>query len=50
VGKAAGRAIRMSIILVTLLNLLMSLVFWGGKDTARIVGSVNVAGFGAGLL
>jgi hypothetical protein len=23
---------------VTLLNLLMSLVFWGGKDTARIVG------------
>lgn len=38
VGKAAGRAIRMSIILVTLLNLLMSLVFWGGKDTARIVG------------
>lgn len=47
VGKAAGRAIRMSIILVTLLNLLMSLVFWGGKDTARIVGSM---GIGGGLL
>jgi phospholipid/cholesterol/gamma-HCH transport system permease protein len=42
VGKAAGRAIRMSIILVTLLNLLMSLVFWGGKDTARIVGLIHV--------
>jgi phospholipid/cholesterol/gamma-HCH transport system permease protein len=38
VGKAAGRAIRLSIILVTLLNLWLSLVFWGGKDTARIVG------------
>ncbi|WP_421121526.1 MlaE family ABC transporter permease [Aquihabitans daechungensis] len=44
VGKAAGRAIRMSIILVTLLNLLMSLVFWGGKDTARIVGSIGIGG------
>src|SRR4051794_23170399 len=42
VGKAAGRAIRMSIILVTLLNLLLSLVFWGGKDTARIVGFVGL--------
>jgi phospholipid/cholesterol/gamma-HCH transport system permease protein len=46
VGKAAGRAIRMSIILVTLLNLLMSLVFWGGKDTARIVGSIGFVGGG----
>ncbi|MCU1498288.1 MAG: Conserved hypothetical integral rane protein YrbE1B [Acidimicrobiales bacterium] len=38
VGKAAGRAIRLSIIAVTILNLLLSLVFYGGKDTARIVG------------
>lgn len=48
VGKAAGRAIRMSIILVTLLNLLLSLVFWGGKDTARIVGLVSTFGPGIG--
>ncbi len=38
VGQAAGRAIRLSIIVVTLLNLLLSIVFWGNKETARIVG------------
>ncbi len=38
VGQAAGRAIRLSIIVVTVLNLLLSIVFWGNKETARIVG------------
>ena len=38
VGTAAGRAIRVSIVTVVILNLFFSLVFWGGKDTARIVG------------
>lgn len=38
VGQAAGRAIRVSIISVVTLNLVLSLVFWGGSDTARIVG------------
>src|SRR3954463_16356627 len=41
VGKAAGRAIRLSIIAVTILNLVLSLIFYGGKDTARIVGIVG---------
>ena len=39
VGVAAGRAIRMSIIVVVLINLLMSLVLFGGVNfTARLVG------------
>ena len=38
VGQAAGRAIRVSIISVVVLNLVLSLIFWGGADTARIVG------------
>ncbi len=39
VGVAAGRAIRLSIILVVLLDLLMSLVMFGGASaTARLVG------------
>lgn len=38
VGQAAGRAIRVSIISVVVLNLILSLIFWGGSDTARIVG------------
>lgn len=38
VGEAAGRAIRVSLIVVVLLNLLFSLLFYGGQDTARIVG------------
>ena len=42
VGKAAGRAIRLSIILVTLINRVLSLIFYGGKDTARIVGMVGM--------
>jgi hypothetical protein len=35
---AAGRAIRLSIIVIVLLNLLGSLIFFGGQGTARIVG------------
>lgn len=46
VGKAAGRAIRLSIISVTVLNLLLSLLFYGGKDTARIVGLLTPTGVG----
>jgi phospholipid/cholesterol/gamma-HCH transport system permease protein len=42
VGTAAGRAIRTSIVTVVVLNLFFSLVFWGGKDTARIVGLVHL--------
>jgi phospholipid/cholesterol/gamma-HCH transport system permease protein len=38
VGEAAGKAIRVSLIVVVLLNLLFSLIFYGGQDTARIVG------------
>jgi phospholipid/cholesterol/gamma-HCH transport system permease protein len=38
VGQAAGRAIRVSIISVVSLNFVLSLFFWGGQDTARIVG------------
>jgi phospholipid/cholesterol/gamma-HCH transport system permease protein len=38
VGQAAGRAIRVSIIAVVSLNFVLSLLFWGGQDTARIVG------------
>jgi phospholipid/cholesterol/gamma-HCH transport system permease protein len=38
VGQAAGRAIRVSIISVVTLNFILSLLFWGGEDTARIVG------------
>lgn len=39
VGVAAGRAIRLSIIVIVLINLLMSLVLFGGVNfTARLVG------------
>jgi phospholipid/cholesterol/gamma-HCH transport system permease protein len=38
VGVAAGRAIRMSIIVVVVLNLLMSFVMFGGGTTALLVG------------
>jgi phospholipid/cholesterol/gamma-HCH transport system permease protein len=44
VGRAAGRAIRASIMAVTILNLILSLVFYGDQDTARIVGLVGVTG------
>jgi phospholipid/cholesterol/gamma-HCH transport system permease protein len=39
VGVAAGRAIRLSIILVVVVNLLLSLILFGGVNvTARLVG------------
>ena len=38
VGVASGRAIRLSIIAVVVINLFFSLIFWGGGDTAKIVG------------
>ncbi|TMK84488.1 MAG: ABC transporter permease [Actinobacteria bacterium] len=38
VGVASGRAIRASIVAVVLLNLLLSLIFWGGHDTVQIAG------------
>lgn len=38
VGVASGRALRTSIVTVVLLNLLMSLLMWGGGDTVRIAG------------
>jgi phospholipid/cholesterol/gamma-HCH transport system permease protein len=39
VGVAAGRAIRLSIILVVVVNLIMSLILFGGVNvTARLVG------------
>jgi len=38
VGVAAGRAIRLSIIAVVVLNLLMSFLMFGSGTTARIVG------------
>jgi phospholipid/cholesterol/gamma-HCH transport system permease protein len=38
VGVATGKAIRMSIVVVVCLNLLLSLLMWGGGDTVRIAG------------
>lgn len=38
VGVASGRALRTSIVTVVLLNLLLSLLMWGGGDTVRIAG------------
>lgn len=38
VGVAVGRAIRLSIVTVVLLNLIMSLLFWGGGNTVRVAG------------
>jgi phospholipid/cholesterol/gamma-HCH transport system permease protein len=35
---AVGRAIRMSIIAVVVLNLILSLIFWGGKNTVSLTG------------
>lgn len=49
VGRAAGRAIRLSIIAITIINLLLSLLFYGGRDTARIVGFVPAV-FHPGLI
>ena len=38
VGVAVGRAIRLSIVAVVLLNLVMSLLFWGGGNTVKVAG------------
>ena len=38
VGVAVGRAIRLSIVTVVLLNLIMSLLFWGGGNTVKVAG------------
>ncbi len=38
VGVAVGRAIRLSIVTVVVLNLILSLVFWGGGDTVSLTG------------
>ncbi|HEX9376853.1 MAG TPA: ABC transporter permease [Actinomycetota bacterium] len=38
VGVASGRAIRTSIVCVVIINLVLSLIFWGGADTVRIAG------------
>ena len=38
VGVATGKAIRLSIVAVVLLNLFMSLLMWGGGDTVSIAG------------
>ncbi|MDQ4006034.1 MAG: ABC transporter permease [Actinomycetota bacterium] len=38
VGTASGRAIRASIVTVVVLNLFLSLLMWGGRDTVSIAG------------
>jgi phospholipid/cholesterol/gamma-HCH transport system permease protein len=38
VGVAVGRAIRASIVAVVILNLVLSLLFWGGGNTVKIAG------------
>ena len=38
VGVAVGRAIRLSIVAVVVLNLVLSLLFWGGGNTVKIAG------------
>jgi phospholipid/cholesterol/gamma-HCH transport system permease protein len=38
VGVATGKAIRMSIVVVVVLNLFLSLLMWGGGDTVSIAG------------
>jgi phospholipid/cholesterol/gamma-HCH transport system permease protein len=38
VGVAVGRAIRLSIVSVVLLNLVLSLLFWGGGNTVSLTG------------
>ena len=35
---AVGRAIRLSIVAVVLLNLVLSLLFWGGGNTVKVAG------------
>ena len=38
VGVAVGRAIRLSIVTVVILNLVLSIMFWGGGNSVRIAG------------
>jgi phospholipid/cholesterol/gamma-HCH transport system permease protein len=38
VGVAVGRAIRLSIVTVVILNLVLSVMFWGGGNSVRIAG------------
>ena len=38
VGVAVGRAIRLSIVAVVIVNLVLSLVFWGGGNTVSLTG------------
>ena len=38
VGVAVGRAIRLSIVTVVVLNLILSIIFWGGGNTVRVAG------------
>jgi phospholipid/cholesterol/gamma-HCH transport system permease protein len=38
VGVAVGRAIRASIVAVVLINLILSIIFWGGGNTVKIAG------------
>lgn len=38
VGVATGKAIRLSIVVVVVLNLFLSLLMWGGQDTVSIAG------------
>jgi phospholipid/cholesterol/gamma-HCH transport system permease protein len=38
VGVAVGRAIRLSIIVVVVLNLVLSVFFWGGGNTVKVAG------------
>ena len=38
VGVAVGRAIRTSIVVINIVNLLLSAVFWGAGETVRIAG------------
>jgi phospholipid/cholesterol/gamma-HCH transport system permease protein len=38
VGVAVGRAIRLSIVAVVILNLVLSLLFWGGGNTVKVAG------------
>ena len=38
VGVAVGRAIRTSIVVINIVNLIMSAIFWGAGETVRIAG------------
>ena len=38
VGVAVGKAIRLSIVVIVLLNLFLSLLFWGGSNTVSLTG------------